>query len=256
MRPIFLLTLRALARGRRLLVVAALLLVPALLALIYRLSAPYNQNGAHPPQPFRDYILPFQIDLFSQLVVPILLPLTALIFATSALGGEIEDRTLIYLTLRPVSRLTIGVAKLLATALVTVVLVEASLALTYAIAAQGQFGAGDGLAAILLAGLAGCLGYVSLFLLIGLLAPRRALLIGFIYVMAWEGLAAGFSTGLATLSVRRYVEGILHAGLNAIRVPEIQWPNVTGATSIAVLAAIFIAGLALTTWQLHRIELT
>lgn len=255
MGPIFVLSLRALARGRRLLVVAALLLVPALLALIYRLSAPYNQNGAHVARPFRDYILPFQIELFSQLVIPILLPLTALIFATSALGGEIEDRTLIYLTLRPVSRLALGVAKFLAAVLVTAVLVEVSLALTYVVAAQGQPGAGDGLAAILLAGLAGCLGYVSLFMLIGLLAPRRALLIGFLYVLAWEGLAAGISTGLATLSVRRYVEGILHAGLSTLPALPIQWPNISGATSIAVLAAIVAGGLALTTVQLHRIEL-
>lgn len=255
MGPIFVLSLRALARGRRLLVVAALLLVPALLALIYRLSAPYNQNGAHVAHPFKDYILPFQIELFSQLVIPILLPLTALIFATSALGGEIEDRTLIYLTLRPVSRLVLGVAKFLAAVLVTAVLVEVSLALTYAVASQGQAGAGDGLAAILLAGLAGCLGYVSLFMLIGLLAPRRALLIGFLYVLAWEGFAAGISTGLATLSVRRYVEGILHAGLNTLPGVQIQWPNISGAASIAVLAAIVVGGLALTTVQLHRIEL-
>ena len=37
-------------------------------------------------------------ELFGQLVLPILMPLTATLFATSALGSEIEDRTLIYLT--------------------------------------------------------------------------------------------------------------------------------------------------------------
>ncbi|HEY7358410.1 MAG TPA: hypothetical protein VH590_18140, partial [Ktedonobacterales bacterium] len=92
MQPIFLLTLRALARSRRALVVIALLCVPVLLALVYVASEGKNSGES------------FVIELFTQLVLPVLLPLTALIFATSALGGEVEDRTLLYLTLRPVSR--------------------------------------------------------------------------------------------------------------------------------------------------------
>ena len=38
----------------------------------------------------------FAMELFGNLVLPVLLPLTALLFAISALGSDIEDRTLIY----------------------------------------------------------------------------------------------------------------------------------------------------------------
>ena len=67
----------------------------------------------------------------------------------------------------------------------------------------------------MLAGLVGCLAYSSLFLLVGLWLPRRGLLVGFIYVLLWEGIASQLSTGLATFSVRRYVEGTLDANLGA-----------------------------------------
>jgi len=201
MQQIFVLTLRALGRGRRLLAVGVLLAVPALLSIAYSAS-----GGAGRGDGGR-----FAIELFGQLVLPILLPLTALIFATSALGGEVEDRTLIYLTLRPVSRLVIVVAKLCAVALLTLGFVEVSLAVTYLIAARGA-GDGHALGAILLGGACGALAYASLFLLVGLLAPRRALIVGFLYVLVWEGaghaLGAPLRAGRATRRARLLAAGV------------------------------------------------
>lgn len=247
MQPIFTLTLRALARNRRSLVVIALLCVPALLALVFVAS-----EGAASGE---DFVL----NLFIQLVLPVLLPLTALIFATSALGGEIEDRTLLYLTLRPVSRLAVIVAKLLASTLITTVLVEISLTVTYLIGTQGT-GETQNLGAILLAGLVGCLAYSSLFLLIGLWLPRRGLLVGFIYVLVWEGVLSQISTGLATFSVRRYVEGTLDANLGtsimtSLRADGFSPVDLSGATSLIVLAAVLIGGILVATWKLRQLEL-
>ena len=241
MQPIFIVSLRALARSRRLLAVMALLLVPALLALIYAASVG-TQNGGR-----------FAIELFANLVLPILLPLTALIFATSALGGEIEDRTLVYLTLKPISRLNVIVAKFLATTLIATVLVETSLAGAYLLATQSSADLRD-LGAILLAGLGGCVAYSSLFLLLGLWFPRRGLLVGFIYVLVWEGTASALSTGLATFSVRRYVEGALHASLGASPLAALQPSSISGTVSFLVLALVLIAGVAISTWRLHWME--
>ena len=102
MGPILLLTLRALTRSRRLLPVGLLLTIPPLLALLY-LSSRASENGGQ-----------FAFEVFYFLVVPILVPLTTLILATSALGGEVEEGTLPYLTLKPISRFSIVIAKLLA----------------------------------------------------------------------------------------------------------------------------------------------
>lgn len=242
MQPIFTLTLRALAHNRRSLVVVALLCVPVLLALVYVASEGTSTGES------------FVIQLFVQLVLPILLPLTTLIFATSALGGEVEDRTLVYLTLKPVSRLGVIVAKLLASALITTILVEISLAATYLIGTQGT-GIAQNFGAILLAGLVGCLAYSSLFLLVGLWLPRRGLLVGFLYVLLWEGIASQLSTGLAAFSVRRYVEGTLDANLGTAAMANSVPVNISGATSLLVLALVLIGGILVSTWKLQRMEL-
>ena len=242
MQAIFLLSLRALTRGRRTLVIAVLLAVPALLAVAY------VGSEAHPNGP------KFAVQLIDLLFLPVLLPLIALLLATTALGGEVEDGTLIYLTLRPVSRLGLVVAKLLAATLVAAVLIEISVAVTYVIAANGSY-EGRTLSALLLANLAGCLVYCSLFLLLGLFLPRRGLIVGFIYVLAWEGGAAAVSTALATLSVRRYLLSTLHAGLGASPLADLQHASVSGAVSLAVLSAMVCAGVALTTWRLRQMEL-
>jgi ABC-2 type transport system permease protein len=242
MSDIFRVALRGLARGRRLLVVAILLAIPALLALA-NAAGGAGESGDH-----------FTIDLFANVVLPVLLPLVALIFATSALGGEIEDRTLLYLTLRPVSRLGVVLAKWCAATLIVTVLVEASLALTYLIAAHAGLD-GRALGALLLAGLGGCLDYSSLFLLLGLLMPRRAVIAGFIYVLIWEGIAAGYSTALATFSVRRYVEGALHGALGTSALASYTTIDIGGLVSALVLAGIVLAGIAGSNVGLRRLEL-
>ena len=246
MQPIFSLTLRALARSRRVLVVAALLAVPVLLALVYVASEGKSQG--------EDFV----VQLFVTLVMPILLPLTALIFATSALGGEVEDRTLSYLTLRPVSRVTIIIAKLLASTMVTTVLVEVALTATYFLGTQGT-GDIQNLGAILLAGMFGCLAYSSGFLLLGLWLPRRGLLVGFLYVLFWEGIFSQLSTGLAIFSVRRYVEGVLNANLtpSALSSSVAASPavDVSGTASLIVLACVLLGGILVATWKLRQMEL-
>jgi ABC-2 type transport system permease protein len=242
MLSIAMLTVSGQARGRRLIVVALLLAVPALLALAYR-GSETHADGAR-----------FAVQLIDQFMVPLLIPLTALLLASSALGSEVEDRTLLYLTLRPVPRLSIALGKLLAVSLLTVLLVEVSIALMCLIALAGL--GGDGvLAAGAVAGLLGSLGYCSLFLPLGLLAPRRGLIIGLGYILVWEATAAGISAVFATLSVRRYVLGAADATLDSARLASIRSAGVDGVASIVVLLVVVAAGAAFTTWWLRRMEI-
>ncbi len=241
MGPIMVLTLRALTRGKRLLAISLLLAIPPLLSLLDQGNVDM-QSGE------------FAMDIFYQLMIPILLPLTTLVLATSALGGEVEDGTLPYLTLKPVSRVSIVVAKLLAVILVSTVLVEVSSALMYLIAEHSTFSGRD-FGAILLSALAGCIAYSAVFLPLGLFIPRRGLIVGFMYVLIWEGLLAGFSTGLATLSVRRYVQGVLEAGLGSSPLASLYPSSVSGTVSLLVVLALLAIGGLLTTWRLIRIQL-
>ena len=106
----------------------------------------------------------------------------------------------------------------------------------------------------------GSLAYSSFFLLLGLWLPRRGLLVGFLYVLLWEGVLSQLSTGLATFSVRRYVEGTLDANLGAGVISSLQADgytpvNLNGTASLIVLAAILVVGALAATWKLQQMEL-
>jgi ABC-2 type transport system permease protein len=255
MIPILALSLRALGRGRRLLAVGVLLVIPPLLALLYALTT--KEPDGHK----------FVIQLFDNVMLPVLLPLTAMIFGTSALGSEIEDRTLIYLTLRPVSRLTIAFAKWLAVAALTALLIEASIVLMnllgtfndggepYMTAAGGLARQGSVLAPTLIGGLLGSAAYGAVFLVLGWVAPKRGIIIGFAYVLGWEGLAAGLSSALATFSVRGYVQGAVDALLGDSPLALVVSSSLGGSVSTIVLVGITVAGVTLAAIGLRRIEL-
>lgn len=221
--------------------VALLLSVPALLALVYR-------GGAVHPDASR-----FAVRLIENLVLPVLLPVTALILATSALGNEVEDGTLLFLTLRPTPRWVIAVAKLSGVGLITIGLIEVSLFLMHVVALQGIVQE-QMLGTELLAGLAGALAYCAVFLPLGLIAPRRGIIVGLVYILVWEAAAAGISPILATLSVRRYVNGLLNAGLDA-RLRQLHPADVSGLTSMLVLVGVVLIATGFTTWWLQRMEI-
>ena len=85
--PVLTLTLRQFAAGKIARVSVVLSLLPALFAAIYLIR----------PEGRAPYAL--LTDLFRNLWAPTLLPIVALLLATSAFGNELEDRTLPYLTL-------------------------------------------------------------------------------------------------------------------------------------------------------------
>jgi hypothetical protein len=86
------------------------------------------------------------------------------------------------------------------------------------------------------------------------------MLVGFIYVLVWEGVLSQLSTGLATFSVRRYVEGALDANLGTSILTSLQHDgftpvNISGATSLIVLAVVLVGGILVSTWKLRQMEL-
>src|SRR5688500_8936721 len=99
--PILTLTVRQFLGGRTLWVATAMSFVPLLFAAIYLL-----ETGETTPYDFLAEVI------FLNLVSPTLLPIAVLILATGALGNEVEDRTLPYLIIKPITRLRIALEKL------------------------------------------------------------------------------------------------------------------------------------------------
>ena len=233
-------SIRGLLAGRRwwLVVVSDVVLLG--LVLIFALA---GKQSSH---------LQYMTDFARTLVLPLLLPFVSLLFATEALGAEVEDRTLVYLTLRPVQSLAIALPKFLAAALISVAAVWVALVLAFAI--LGRDGGVRMLAALLVASAVGVGAYCGIFVLLGLLR-RQALLIGFIYVLLWEDAIAGLSTAAAHLSVRFYALGIFAGILHRddLLPPAEAGPAAGG--SALFLIAVTVAAVLYTANRLRRIEL-
>ena len=189
------LSLRQLLGQRRTLFLVLLALVPLLAALIYRIG-----NADLDAPEFAANVL------LNGLVVQGLLPLTALIFGTAALGSEIEDGTITYLLSKPMARWRIVVGKLLAswTATTAVVLLSAVASGAVVLAGESEPRIVAGFAIALVAG---ALAYSALFLLLSLVTSR-ALFAGLGYAFIWEGVVTNFAPGVQRLSIREYTLGI------------------------------------------------
>src|SRR5829696_2600335 len=234
--PVTTLTVRQFTGGRTARLALVLSLIPALFAAIY-VARPWD---VAPDE--------FTIDLFRELIVPTLLPIVVLLPATAAFGNELEDGTLPYLLMKPVSRLRLVLGKYAAVLLVTVPALLVGLAVTTLIAAQGP-NAGDlgrVLVAMIGSSAAGAALLGAVFLLVSLVIPR-ALLAGMIYIFAWESLLGRFLPGVRAISSRehtlRVFDGILNEDFPA------AW---NAALTMLVVAA---TCLLLAAWRLRSIQI-
>jgi ABC-2 type transport system permease protein len=240
--PIFALTLRQFVSGKAIRVVALFSLIPAVFAAIYAL-----ESGGITRLSFMD-------GLFQGLIAPTLLPIATLIVATNALGNEVEDRTMVYLVLKPISRARIIMEKFAAVVVTATLLLWEGLLLTFLIAMRGQASDyADQFVAMAIATLFGVFGYGALFLAVSLIVPR-ALLSGILYSLLWESLFGRFIPGIRLVSVRHYVQSIYVRVLDdpAVTVQQAMQLGPAIATLLALVAlSLFVASWRLSTMNLE-----
>jgi ABC-2 type transport system permease protein len=171
-------------------------------------------------------------------------PVVALVFSTSSLGDLAQDGTLVYIWLRPVARWKVVLVALAATLTVVLPLTLVTVGLAVALAGASS----QALWAVTAStGLAAC-AYTAIFTAFGL-RVRHALIFGLGYVLIWEAGVASIGKGPASLSIRHYAESLLaHIGNQTVpgAIEADLWP------SVIVLAAVTVAGAALTTILLTR----
>ena len=235
MTAIFGLTVRQLAGSRRLWLVLGLVALPVLAALVFRTGESTTTSAR------------FADNVTRTLIGSAILPLSMLLFATSAFGNELVDRTLGYLALKPIARWRIVLPKLAAAFVVGGLPVAASGFVAVGLVDGGLGGAlatGAGL-------LVGAAAYAALFTWLGL-ATRHALLVGLVYVFVWEATLAAYLDGIRFLSIRRYTLAVIH-GLDGTRLATIDNPLSVGVALVA--AAIVVGGsTALTVRKLVRMD--
>ncbi len=206
MDTILALSVRQLAGRWRLLLLFLLAALPVGLVLLLTLTQGEDETSSN-----SGYI--FFLD---GLLISAVVPVTSLVLATAAFGIEVEDGTLNFLVLKPISRYKIVLAKLLATLIIGCPLVVIS---GVAATLIGNGGLGTKLVvldstpqAVAAVGIALFLGYVTycaLFTWAGLMSTR-ALPFALVYVVLWEGVVSSFLGGIRYLSVRGYTLGLVH----------------------------------------------
>jgi ABC-2 type transport system permease protein len=231
-------TLRQLLGRRRTILLGLLAAVPVLLAVVFWAAGNATVHD-------------FASGVLDAVGVTLLLPIVAVLFGTAAFGAEIEDGTVVYLLAKPISRWAIVLAKLIGAAGMTAILTMVSVLVSGAIvlAPLGE----DGVAAtraFVVAMAVGSICYVSLFLVLSLFT-RRALLIGLVYVLVWEGALSNLLPGIANLSIRQYSVGVAN-GFWQMRPEEAR---LSPSTALPLAIILVVATFAIATWKLMRLEL-
>ncbi len=251
MFTVFSLTLRQLTGTRRQVILWLFALLPLAFAILIR-----NLTD--------DYVDVILGPAFSLLLIPVVLPLVVAILATTALGEDVEDRTLSYIVLRPVPRWQIIAAKYVAVVILAAVPLLLLGAATAAVAFIGDlsgesvFDYESVIKPILgvIAGLAiGVVAYSAAFMWLGLISGQ-ALGIAIVYVFVWEGVAAGIFGGIRYLSVRSYsITTMKEIGGEPLDlVGAIAGSEIALNVALGSAAAVVVAFLALTLIQLRNMD--
>ena len=218
---LYTLTLRQYLRGKRWLVVGLLFLLPAGMAILVRVTA-------HNVPPIAlEFIL-------AQMFIPqALLPFAALLYASGMVLDEQEEQTITYLLIRPISKWSLYVVKLLATLTTTVCLVALFTALTFAAIYIGA-GSGDKillrcLKTISIHSLA-IVAYCSLFGLLSLITSR-ILGSGIVYAAVVEGMLANLPFGIRLVAVIYYARVIAYRSMTFL-VPDRRGNNTDFAAEV------------------------
>ncbi len=235
MKSIYLLTLRQLSGKWRLLIMLVLAAMPVFMSLVAMRSerAPSVEE--------------FDLIVLSGMLAGTIGPLVVLAVASIAFANEIEDRTLANLTLSPLPRWQIVVPKLLAAVTVSGSFIAGSAIVTSHIAYDGDVTA---TAAVTISALVGVLLYSSAFVWAGLMSSR-AMAIGLVYIVLWEGYFAGFVTGVRSLSIRYHTIAWMH-GLDARRFATDNTLSFGFAIGAAVV--VFAGFLLLSIRRLRRMD--
>jgi ABC-2 type transport system permease protein len=237
------LTFQALAGRRRTLLVALLGALPILLALLIRASGRTSNLDV------------IGATVLDRLVISTLVPLVGLVFGTAALGSELDDGTAVYLLTKPIDRWRIVAAKVAVAAGLAVAVTAPAAFAAAAILGTGSSGlvaavgytAGAAVAAIL---------YVAVFMALSLVTGR-ALAIGLVYILVWEGVLAGLFEGTRTFSIRQYALGVADAiagGDGAASGERLAGPTAIALALVALVIALLVAVRRLQTYEIGEAD--
>jgi ABC-2 type transport system permease protein len=184
-------------RPRRLVTAGLLVVLPSVLALLWRALTPAADWQAG--------------ESYDRLVVALVFGFTLTILSvvggTGVVSQELEQRTIVYLLTRPVPRWRLLLVKY-AVSVVTVAAISILSALLLAVCLFGPLHVGSaGVGPDVRALMMGAMAYGSLFLFLGTILPRP-LIYGLLFVFGWETVVPTLPGSFARVSIMSYLRVI------------------------------------------------
>jgi ABC-2 type transport system permease protein len=214
-------------------------LIPAALAAGWSLA----QTSETPTQVYAT--------LMETILVPSVAALVSLVLGASAIGDERDDGTIVYLAATPLPRRSIVTAKLAAgwVSACVLLLPGAALCLAFSLGTEASVRAWVW---SLVAVAATAAAYTSVFGLLSL-ALRRPVVVGFLYILFWEGSIASVAPSATRLSIASYGRKLVAEGIPGADTFNV--PDVSSTLALTVLVVVSAGALALASWRLARTEL-
>jgi ABC-2 type transport system permease protein len=233
------LTWRQLFARRRLYIALAVLVVPSVITLLVRFNS--GEGDLDPAGALST--------VYKELVFGVLLPLIALVFGTTAFGGEVDDGTLIYLMVKPVARWRLALSKYIVALFSAVTIILPSILLAW-VAMRNDVPFRVPLA-YMAGALVGCMVYCAFFVTLGI-SSRRALAIGLLYIVAFENVLSRTVVGVKSLSIREFALAVCKNALGGAA--EFTDFTVSMNTVYIMGTLFFVAALGLSVYRLQRYE--
>lgn len=197
-------------RSRRFKLYAVLSQLPAAVAVFIQVYQAFLVQAYH-GQANNISGLPIFSNVIMTFDLQFLILLLALFYGTSICLEEVEGRTLMYLTTRPVPKSAVILGKYAAYALFQVIMINVGIVLAFLVLSLRTSGGPLPLSVLLkYCGVLtlGILAYTAFFTLLGTLA-KRALLFGLLFGFGWETVVQYFPGTTQRFTIAHYLKSML-----------------------------------------------
>jgi ABC-type transport system involved in multi-copper enzyme maturation permease subunit len=190
-----------------------------------------------------------------------LVPVLGVFYGTSLIADEVDDKTITYLFVRPISRRAVLVGKYLAYVVTTVFVVLPSVVVLYlCVQPLGHGSLAEGFMSLLIdLGLlgVGLAAYGALFALIGA-GIKHPLVVGLVFAFGWEQVALALPGYLRKFTIAYYLQALVpHVmpadGLGSAL--QSLFRDVPSPTmSLSAIFAVIVVCLAIAGWMVEKRE--
>jgi ABC-type transport system involved in multi-copper enzyme maturation permease subunit len=178
--------------------------------------------------------------LFENLMLTWIVPTLVLLGGANVLREEMQNQTIAYLYLKPISRLGLVLSKFTGALVPPLGLTVMGIAFSTAVLGDGRVGA------FLATGVVATLAYSALFFALSLFL-NRTVIWAFGYLLIWEGFLFGISRPASYLSIKRYTLSLQEAMLGGFSEPSRE-------VDLAVLFVFVVLCVALSVWRVCTME--